>query len=39
MKTQEHQFGVVDKNCKFQEALRRILTKDLCLYAYKIQLT
>ena len=40
VKTQKHQFGIVDKNCKFKEALYNVyITKDLCLHAYKIQLT
>ena len=39
VKTQKHQFGIVDKNCKFKEALYNVyITKDLCLHAYKIQL-
>ena len=40
MKTQEHQFGVVDKNIQIsRSSLQHIFTKDLCLHAYKIQLT
>ncbi|GFS28101.1 DUF4817 domain-containing protein [Nephila pilipes] len=39
-KAQEHQFGVVDKNCKIsRSSLQRIYPEDLCLHAYKVQLT